>query len=664
MSIFEPQLTGASWYPEMWPESEWVKDLARMRELGFNIVRVFEFAWHRFEPAEGQYDFEWAQRVMALCQATGIKVMIGTPTAAPPAWLTRKHPEVLRVNADGKAATHGQRHHYSVHSRLYRELCARFVERMAAEFGSHPALHSWQIDNEMSGTCYSAEARAGFQRWLEQRYGRIECLNKAWGLEFWSQAYDSFDQIPLPVAAVGSIEVPERHHPSLIMAVAHYHNDAWNSFIKVQCDYIRQQSSKPITTNMTQSFAMDWPRHNQLLDRVGYSIYSDLDHYNCTVERLDGMRSQKPVPYWILETAPNWSGGGRQWNIHHSGAGVRAFTWLTTLLGGSMMLYWQWRSHWAGQEMQHGTCVSATGKWRPGKDAWKQVTAERNAQANWLHNNPPPPAEVGIVLSHEAAWGLSIDPITDDMRYPERWRNDHYLPLVQNHIWRDIITPDAATSRHKVLLLPLLPIVPGKLRDQLGPWLRNGGRLLLGPLTGYRTAEWTTPLDRELAGLEDLIGADVATQFSAQWIEQSIQLDFGDNGPAVHPIGFCDGYAPRTAKALATYRGGYGDGTAAVIENEVGNGKVIALGCRVDAATYYRLVRRLLDDTGIRPLATGGDNKVVIAPRGLNGLGIVNISEQPRTVTLPRPGRDLLTGKTVGPQAELSPLEVLVVELA
>lgn len=149
---------------------------------------------------------------------------------------------------------------------------------------------------------------------------------------------------------------------------------------------------------------MDWPHHNRLLDRVGYSIYSDLDHNDWTVERLDTMRAQKPVPYWLLETAPNWSGGGRQWNIHHSGDGIWAFTWLTTLLGGSMMLYWQWRSHWAGQEMMHGTCGTATGKWSPGKESWARVAAERHDCAGWLDAHPPAPVDVAIVLSSEAAW--------------------------------------------------------------------------------------------------------------------------------------------------------------------------------------------------------------------------------------------------------------------
>ena len=76
---------GASWYPELWLAEEWPKDVARMAELGFNMVRLFEFAWHRFEPREGAYDFDWAVQVLDLCRKHGIAVMIGTPTAGPPA---------------------------------------------------------------------------------------------------------------------------------------------------------------------------------------------------------------------------------------------------------------------------------------------------------------------------------------------------------------------------------------------------------------------------------------------------------------------------------------------------------------------------------------------------------------------------------------------------
>ena len=253
---------GVSWYPECWPEAEWPKDIAKMQEAGMTLVRLFEFAWKRFEPKEGQYDFDWAISILDQLHAAGIQAMIGTPTAAPPAWLTTAYPETLGVNKDHKQKTHGKRKHYNHHSVVYREKSVGIVAKMVEAFGNHPAVHSWQIDNEMSGFDYGPETVEHFHRWMEARYGSIDNLNEQWGLQFWSQAYDSFDQIPLCTAEVGSSNVPERHHPSLIIAIARFQNEAWTSFIADQAEEIRKHCAQPVTTNMTGAIgAMDWFKH-------------------------------------------------------------------------------------------------------------------------------------------------------------------------------------------------------------------------------------------------------------------------------------------------------------------------------------------------------------------------------------------------------------------
>ena len=169
---------GASWYPEMWPEEEWIHDADRMQELGFNMARLFEFAWHRFEPEEGHYDFAWARRVLDLLHERGISAIIGTPTAAPPAWLSSRYPDILKTRADGSKARHGKRCHGSPASETYRKLSHRFVSRMAAELGSHPAVAGWQIDNEMGGADHGQEALEKFHAFLAKKFGDIEHLNR------------------------------------------------------------------------------------------------------------------------------------------------------------------------------------------------------------------------------------------------------------------------------------------------------------------------------------------------------------------------------------------------------------------------------------------------------------------------------------------------------
>jgi len=131
-------LMGMDWYPEQWPESRWETDLHMMEAAHLNVARLAEFAWSRMEPSEGHYDFDWLDRAIRLAEKHHIAVVLGTPTAAPPAWLTQKYPETLRVDSDGRRETHGIRAHGSVTSMKYREFCRRIAEEMAKRYGHEP----------------------------------------------------------------------------------------------------------------------------------------------------------------------------------------------------------------------------------------------------------------------------------------------------------------------------------------------------------------------------------------------------------------------------------------------------------------------------------------------------------------------------------------------
>jgi len=644
-----------------------------MQEVKISLVRLFEFAWKRFEPKEEVYDFAWAVDVLDQLHAAGIQAMLGTPTAAPPAWLTSNYSEVLRVRANGTRKEHGKRKHYNPASREYRRHTRRIVQAMTRELGGHPAVHSWQIDNEMAGADYSVESKALFHQWLEERYKSVETLNRIWGLDFWSQAYDSFDQIPLCVAQLGSREMPERNHPSLLIAIARFQNDVWSSFIHEQVEIIRGSSDKPITTNMTGAVGqMDWFQHFRLLDRSGASMYSDFNYYHYNFMRFDRLRAEKPHPYWLLETAPNWSGGGPVWNIHHDERGVRAFTWLSVLLGGSMVLYWQWRSHWAGQEMQHGTCVTSTGDWNPGKETWAQLGQEFKEHSTFLIENPAQAAEIGLVLSSESAWAFSIDPIDPQKNnYLERFRDDLHLPLVRRHWHRDVIDPKADFSAYRLLILARLPLLDEDAMNRLGEWVAAGGTAIIGPMTGYRTQEMTARTDRVFGRLEELIGARCSLRFTPHWVEESINVRFND-GSSCHPSVWCEAYeAEGGTEVLASYEGGYGNGLAAVLDRKYGKGRVITVGTPLSEDCLMALIENAAECLGLRPIAKASvDNEgVLCCPRTntagqLTGLGLVNLRKEVRRIRLNITGRDLLNKDEIcASELELAPLQVRLIQV-
>lgn len=87
---------GVCYYPEHWPEQMWTDDYKRMPEIGFTCMG--EFAWNFFEPEERVFTFDLFDRAVDIAYRHGLKIILGTPTATPPSWMTNKYPEILNVS--------------------------------------------------------------------------------------------------------------------------------------------------------------------------------------------------------------------------------------------------------------------------------------------------------------------------------------------------------------------------------------------------------------------------------------------------------------------------------------------------------------------------------------------------------------------------------------
>src|SRR5687768_5802417 len=152
---------GVDYYPEQWvfpyggtpenPEGQWELDAELMVRAGINVVRIGDFVWGLCETEEGKYDFRWLKRVMDVLGKNGIQIVLATPTAAPPIWLARKHPEILPLDERGLVKHESTRRAYCMNSDIYWEYCKRMVRAMASSLGDHPQLIAWQIDNGIGG---------------------------------------------------------------------------------------------------------------------------------------------------------------------------------------------------------------------------------------------------------------------------------------------------------------------------------------------------------------------------------------------------------------------------------------------------------------------------------------------------------------------------------
>jgi beta-galactosidase len=172
---------GVCYYPEHWPEAVWAEDASRMRDMGITFVRMAEFAWSRIEPEPGRFEWAWLDRAVETLHAQGLKIVMCTPTATPPKWLVDAQPDILPVGADGQVRGFGSRRHYCFSSPGYRVQSQRITHALGERYGQHPAVVAWQTDNEYgchdTVLSYSAAAKAGFRRWLAQRYTHLSLIH-------------------------------------------------------------------------------------------------------------------------------------------------------------------------------------------------------------------------------------------------------------------------------------------------------------------------------------------------------------------------------------------------------------------------------------------------------------------------------------------------------
>lgn len=645
---------GVSYYPEAWDEKNIEDDIARMKELNMNVIRMAEFAWHKMEPQEGQYDFAWLHKIIEKLHANGIDVILGTPTATPPAWLGDKYPEIYVTTEEGQQLTHGARRNCSYTNAVYRRYSVRICEEMAKEFGHKAGVIGWQTDNEFNlSPDYSEETRAIWIDWLKERYKTIDNLNKTWCLELWSQAYSNFEQIPMPKKSVW-------HHTSLRFAWLEFNNQMIAEFQDLQLKALRKYSDLPITHDGMPGQTVDYEKLFVDLDFAAVNNYHSFEAYDLIQSNYDRMRGFGKGYHWLFETAPNNSGGGDNgstWFLHQHPGSMKAALWMNYALGAQGAMFWLWRQQWAGQETTHGAVLSAWGKPAANWNEIKSLGQELATSSSLLMENPVKKADVAIVYSHLANNGLSVEKYANDLKYYRDWTYRFYRPMSDSYIFRDVIYPSADISSYKLIFMPLLPYISQEFQDRLKKWVENGGVLLLGPMSGYRTSEWTQFTDRQMGEFENWTGITVESflPIGTQRREKEIPfmlsfapfLQLGEHEASLWSLAL----SSKNGTVLSTYTTGHHKDLPAIIENKKGKGKVVLLGTDPGKDAIGKLLLHYAAEVGVTPDAVG-DSEIVVVPRKgkTDGYILVNIASETKSLKLrdfPFLVKDVLTGESV-----------------
>jgi beta-galactosidase len=634
-----PLILGTAWYPEQWPESRWDSDLDLMQKAGIHMVRVGEFAWSRMEPTDGHYDLDWLDRAIAAAGRHGIYTVIGTPSAAPPAWLTQKYPETLRTLQDGRKDQHGNRQQFDWSDPKYRELSRAMAEQLAKRFGHSPWVIGWQIDNEYANASFGDATKAQFQDWLKARYGTLDNLNARWTTAYWSETYQSWDQIPI-----------ETHggNPGLLLSWMRFVSDTWRSYQKSQLDVIRANSDPRqfITTNMMGWFdGYDHYTVSQDLDMASWDDYvgeGQLDRYRNGAAH-DLTRGFLRKNFWVMETQPGFVNWARINNSLDKGE-VRAMAWHDIGHGADAVSYWQWRSALNGQEEYHGTLVGPDGTPVPLYSEIAQLGAEFAKAAPTLAGTSVH-SDVAILHSYDSRWAINwqrhnanFDPVNQIVSY--------YKPLRDIAQSIDIVNPLAPLSQYKLVVAPGLNVLSDAEAQHLIDYVQQGGNLVLGQRSGMKNIDNGLQSERQPGPLVQLLGGRVE-QYYPLTAPVPVSGDWG-TGTSAEWAELLSTKAPDT-KVLMRYgaSNGWLDDQPAAITRKIGKGSITYIGAWLDDASLEKAAQWMTNMSGVTPEFGPVPAGVDVYPRESAHTQVfilVNFSKSPETVALPSAMHDVLEG--------------------
>ena len=636
-------LLGAAWYPEQWPESRWEEDLKLMEEAHIHAVRVAEFAWSTMEPSEGRFEFAWLDRAIAMAGKHHIVVILGTPTAAPPAWLTSKYPETLRVEQDGQRVQHGGRAHGSALSPKYRELCRRIALEMARQFGHNANVVGWQIDNEYGYALmsYDPASKRQFQDWLQEKFKTLDSLNQHWETAYWSQTYDAWNEISIP---------KEGDNPGLMLEWKNFVTYTWVSYQQNQIDAIRAQAEPRqfITGNLMGFF--DGFDHYPIAKPLTFASWDDYvgtGHLDSAQNGLahDLMRGLKHANFWVMETQPgavNWAGVN---NFLNRGE-VRAMAWQAIAHGADYIGYWQWRSALNGQEQYHGVLVGPDGTPVPLLEEVAQVGREFE-KTEAAFRGTTPKSEVALLHSYQSRW--VIDWQRQNKNYDEiAVLRNYYRALREIAQSVDVISPEESLDGYKLVVAPDLNLIPKQMAEHLLEFVKNGGHLVLGPRSGMKD-EFNSLLPLRQPGfLAAVLGARVEQYYA---LEKSVPVDgaWGRGESAIWAEQLSA--AAEDVQILLRYgaSNGWLDGQPAAITRVYGKGRITYIGASLDGVVMTGAARWMTEKSGVKPILDAGADGVEVSRRvggGREVFVVVNTTAKAKLMALPREMKLLLMEKT------------------
>jgi beta-galactosidase len=590
---------GGDYNPEQWPRDVWREDVRLMREAGVNLVTVGVFSWALLEPQEGRFDFAWLDEVLDLLHGCGIAVDLATATASPPPWLSRRYPDTLPVDREGRRLWPGGRQAWCPSSRTFRDKALTLVEAMATRYGEHPAVVLWHVSNELgchNAHCFCDISAEAFRRWLQTRYGDLDSLNRAWGTAFWSQRYGSWDEVLPPRIA------PALPNPTQQLDFRRFSSDELLDHYRAEREILRRISpAVPVTTNFMVTDHFDkidyrtWAPEQDVVSNDHYLRAADPEGHVELAMSADTTRGLSGGAPWLLmeqsTSAVNW----QPRNVAKQPGQLLRNSLQHVARGADGICFFQWRASRAGAEKFHSALVPHAGT---DTKVWREVvqlgrTLSRLSEVSGTRVD----AGVAILFNWEAWWASELDSHPSvDIRYTDMLQRC-YRALWDAGVTADVLHPSADLSRYRLVVVPTLYLVSDDDAAALDRFVGSGGTALVTYFSGIVDENDHIRLGGYPGAFRDLLGLTVEEFFPLRQ-DESVHLDDGSSADV-----WTEWLRPTTAEVIASYVDGPLPGVPAISRNQRGQGAAWYVATRLDGKSLQRVVDRVVRESGAAPAA-------------------------------------------------------------
>lgn len=663
---------GGDYNPDQWSRDAWEEDMRLLTKAGVNFVTLPVFSWAKLQPSEEVYDFAWLDDVLDLLAANSIRVCLATPTAAQPAWMSLRYPDILPVDKHGRKRTHGKRVNFCPNSPSYRRFSAAIAEKMAERYKDNPSLAMWHIANEYGTMCYCDRCAGEFRVWLARRYGSVERLNERWNLAFWGHTVYSWDEVTVP----SQLNEDDTCSPSKSLDYFRFMTDS-----TIQC-YLNEREvirricpDVPATTNISGFIRkLDQSKIAEHVDVVGWDNYpSPSDDVSTVALKHDIMRGLKGgAPYFMMEQSPNQQ-NWQPYSVLKRPGEVRRLSYQALGHGSDSVLFFQMRANRGGVEKLHGAFISQAGGCNT--RIYREM-AQLGAELTTLggrFTGARSHARAAIVFDWDNWWAveLSSGP-SRDLRYFEQVEK-YYRAFHRRNITVDVVRAQADLSGYELVVAPVLYMVTGQAADNLEAFVCRGGTLLTTFLSGIVDENDLITLEGYPGRLRKIVGV---------WVEETDALPPGKSNSIVleKPIGnltggstgdvypcglLCDIVHSEGAEVLATYGDDFYAGSPCMTRNRYGSGVAYYVATDGEERFVQQLIDHLCAVVRIAsPFEVSPGVEVAVRSRdGRDFAFVINHTDQPATVTIDdRTHLDLLSGESISGTLTVQAGDVRVLE--